>query len=66
VHPEIDYVDIGAPGCGVRFDAVRMWLATLIGHCGNGVKTQRQLLVNGPIRVDQDMTRVAVDAGEPG
>jgi hypothetical protein len=39
-------------------------LAARVGHCGNGVKTQCQLLVNRAAWVDQDMTRVAVDAGE--
>jgi hypothetical protein len=64
VHPEIGYVGVGAPGCRVRFDAVWTWLAARVGRCGNGVKTQCQLLVDGAVWVDQDMTRVAVDADE--
>jgi hypothetical protein len=64
VHPEIGYIGVGAPGCRVRLYAVWTWLAARVGHCGNGVKTQCQLLVNRAAWVDQDMTRVAVDAGE--
>jgi len=39
-------------------------MAARVGYCGNGVKTQCQLLVDRAAWVDQDMTRVAVDAGE--
>jgi hypothetical protein len=64
VNPEIGYVGIGAPGCRVRLYSVWTWLAPRIDHCGNGVETQCQLLVDRAAWVDQDMTRVAVDAGE--
>lgn len=33
---------------------------------GDGVEAERELLVDGAIGVDQDMSGVAVDTGEPG
>src|SRR5512133_1602103 len=64
MHLEICYVGIDVPGCRIRLDAVRTWLAARVGRCRSGVKTQRHLLVNGSTRIDQDMSRVAVDADE--
>jgi len=55
----------GAPSRLLRFDPVRARLRLLFRHSGDGMEAQRQLLVNGAVRVEKDMGGVAVDAGEP-
>ena len=53
------------PPCPLRFNPVRARLRRVLRCGGDGVEAQRQLLVNGAVGVQKDMSGVAVDTGEP-
>ena len=65
MHGQVHERGGGAPGCLLGFNPVRARLLWVFRRRGDGMEAQRQLLVNGAVGVQKDMSGVAVDTGEP-